>query len=96
MYCISLRSKPLSISTARGGILCRVKRIVLLYGLSGGLPVAALKLAEYRFLVVENSIQIYAGLIALVFTAVGVRLGLTLTKTKPVVVFRDVPGGAKA
>src|SRR5262245_25201707 len=59
-----------------------VKRVVILYGLSGGLLIAALKAAEYRFVVVEHSIEIYGGLIALVFAAVGVRLGLMLTGTK--------------
>ena|SRR5436309_9534007 len=60
----------------------RVKKAVLLYGLCGGLLIAALRFAEYRFLVVEHSIEIYGGLIALVFAIIGIRLGLSLTKQK--------------
>jgi DNA-binding CsgD family transcriptional regulator len=68
-----------------------VRREILLYGLCGGLLIAALRFAEYRFLVVEHSVEIYVGLIALVFAAIGIRLGLTLTKTKEVLVVREVP-----
>jgi DNA-binding CsgD family transcriptional regulator len=69
----------------------RVKKVVLLYGLSGGLLVLALRYAEYRFLVIDHAVGIYAALIAALFAAVGIRLGLTLTKTKEVVVVREVP-----
>ena len=68
-----------------------VKRAVLLYGICGGLLIAALEFIEYRFLVVEHSLEIYGGLIALVFAGVGIWLGLTLTKTKEVLVVREVP-----
>jgi DNA-binding CsgD family transcriptional regulator len=68
-----------------------VKRTILVYGLSGGLLIAALRVVEYRFLVVEHSVAIYGALIAGVFAALGIRLGLTLTKTKQVLVVREVP-----
>ena len=68
-----------------------VKRIILLYGLSGGLLIAALRLVEYRFLVLDRSLEIYGGLIALLFAALGIRLGLGLTKTREVVVLQEVP-----
>ena len=63
----------------------------LIYGLCGGLLIVGLKLIEYRFLVVEHSIEIYGGLIALLFAAVGIWLGLKLTKKKEVLVVREVP-----
>lgn len=68
-----------------------MKRAVLLYGLCGGLLIAGLKYLEYRFLVVEHSLEIYGGLIALVFATVGIWLGLTLTRKEEVVVVREVP-----
>jgi hypothetical protein len=37
---------------------------ILAYGLSGGVLIASLKLIEYRSLVVEHSVEIYGGLIA--------------------------------
>jgi two-component system, NarL family, response regulator LiaR len=67
-----------------------VKKAVLLYGLCGGLLIAALRFAEYRFLVVEHSVEIYGGLIALLFASVGIWLGLTLTRKTEVVV-REIP-----
>lgn len=68
-----------------------MRKIVVLYGICGGLLILLLEVVEYRFLVVEHSLEIYGGVIAVLFAAVGVRLGLTLTRTKEVVVVREVP-----
>jgi len=68
-----------------------MKRAVLLYGLCGGLLIAALKVIEYRFLVLQHSFEIYGGLIAALFAAVGIWLGLTLTRKEEVVIVREVP-----
>lgn len=68
-----------------------MKKTVLLYGLLGGVLIAALKLVEYRFLVVEHSLEIYGGLVALIFASLGIWLGLKLTKTRTEVVVREVP-----
>jgi len=50
-----------------------------------------LKLVEFRFLVVEHSVELYGGLIALVFAALGIWLGLKLTRKQEVVVVKEVP-----
>jgi DNA-binding CsgD family transcriptional regulator len=55
---------------------------VLIYGAVGGLLIVALKVGEYRFLVVEHSIEIYGALVAAIFAAVGIWLGQTLTRDK--------------
>ena len=68
-----------------------MRRTTLIYGLIGGAVIAALKLAEYRFLVVEHSLEIYGGLVALVFAALGIWLGLKLTRTTERIVVREVP-----
>ncbi len=68
-----------------------MKKTVLVYGLLGGVLIAALQLMEYRFLVLEHSLEIYGGLVALLFSAVGIWLGLKLTKTRETVVVREVP-----
>jgi DNA-binding CsgD family transcriptional regulator len=68
-----------------------VKRIVLVYGLLGGLLIAVLKLVEYRFLVLEHSLEIYGGIVAAIFASLGIWLGLKLTKTREVLVLREVP-----
>jgi NarL family two-component system response regulator LiaR len=62
----------------------------LIYGLCGGLLIAALKLIEYRFIVIEHSIEIYGGLIALVFASAGVWFGLKLTRKEQVIVEREL------
>ena len=69
-----------------------MRRTVLVYGLLGGALIVALKLIEYRFLVVEHSLEIYGGLVALIFAALGIWLGLRMTgrKTeKEIVVVRE-------
>src|SRR5215213_952925 len=68
-----------------------VKKTVLLYGILGGVLIAALKLIEYRFLVVEHSLEIYGGIVALLFSALGIWLGLKLTRPRETVVVREVP-----
>jgi DNA-binding CsgD family transcriptional regulator len=67
-----------------------MKKHILIYGLCGGALIVLLKLVEYRFLVVEHSIEIYGGLVALLFAVLGIWLGLKLTKTKETVVIREV------
>lgn len=57
----------------------------------GGVLIAALKLIEYRFLVLEHSLEIYGGIVALLFAALGIWLGLKLTRTRETVVVREVP-----
>jgi len=72
------------------GARWRAVRDILIYGACGGLLIAALKLTEYRFLVVEHSVEIYGGLIAALFAGLGIWLGLTLTRKKPEVIVREI------
>jgi two-component system, NarL family, response regulator LiaR len=67
-----------------------MKRHVLIYGLIGGILIAVLKWTEYRFLVIEHSIEIYGGLTAATFAVLGIWLGLRLTGTKDRVVVKEV------
>ena len=66
-----------------------MKKTVLLYGILGGVLIATLKLIEYRFLVLEHSLEIYGGIVALIFVTLGIWLGLKLTRTE--VVVKEVP-----
>ena len=68
-----------------------MKKTVILYGLLGGLLVALLRTVEYRYLVLEHSLEIYGGIVALIFSALGIWLGLKLTRTRETVVVREVP-----
>jgi DNA-binding CsgD family transcriptional regulator len=67
-----------------------MRKHVLLYGLLGGVLIAGLKLIEYRWLLVEYSVEIYGGLVATVFAAVGIWLGRKLTRKTETLVVREV------
>jgi DNA-binding NarL/FixJ family response regulator len=68
-----------------------VKRAVAIYGIAGGLLIAALRGIEYRFLVVDHSVEIYGALVAALFAGAGIWLGLTLTSRREVMVVREAP-----
>ena len=68
-----------------------MKKHILIYGLCGGVLIVILKLVEYRFLVVQHSIEIYGGLIALLFAVLGIWLGLKLTRNKETIIVKEVP-----
>ena len=67
-----------------------MRRTILLYGLIGGAVITALQLVQYRFLVVEHSLEIYGGLVALLFASLGIWLGIRLTRPTERVVVREV------
>jgi two-component system, NarL family, response regulator LiaR len=69
-----------------------MKRHVLIYGLIGGLLIAVLKLTEYRFLVIDHSIEIYGGLTAAIFALLGIWLGLRITGRQERIVVKEVVG----
>jgi NarL family two-component system response regulator LiaR len=68
-----------------------MKRHVLVYGLIGGVLITVLKWTEYRFLVVEHSIEIYGGLTAAAFAVLGIWLGLKLTGTRQRIAVKELP-----
>ena len=67
-----------------------MKKTILLYGLVGGLLIALLKVVEYRYLVLSHSLEIYGGILAVLFSGVGIWLGLKLTRVKETVVVKEV------
>jgi ATP/maltotriose-dependent transcriptional regulator MalT len=67
-----------------------VSKHILTYGLIGGAVIALLKLIEYQYLVVEHSVEIYGALIAALFAAFGIWLGLRLTRARERVIVREI------
>jgi len=67
-----------------------MRKHVLLFGLLGGVLIAVLKLIEYRWLLVAHSVEIYGALVAALFAALGIWLGLRLTRRVETVVVREV------
>jgi DNA-binding CsgD family transcriptional regulator len=83
-------SAPPSASN-RGRLLSPMVRQVALYGAVGGVLIALLKIIEYKHFVREYPSEIYGGLVALIFTAIGIYFGLRWTRAREVVVIREVP-----
>ena len=67
-----------------------MKRHVLIFGLIGGLLIAVLQYTEYRFIVIEHSVELYGALVAILFAAFGIWLGLRITRRREKVVVREV------
>lgn len=72
-----------------------MKRHVLIFGLVGGLLIVTLQYTEYRFVVIEHSVELYVALVAGIFSAFGIWLGLRITRRREIVretvVVREVP-----
>lgn len=65
-------------------------RKLILYGLIIAVLSIGLKLVEYRFVIMDHSIELYGGIIAGIFTILGVVAGRRLTEKKEVVIERVV------
>jgi NarL family two-component system response regulator LiaR len=59
-----------------------MKRHVLIFGLVGGLLIATLQYTEYRFVIIEHSVELYGALVAILFATFGVWLGLRITRSR--------------
>ncbi len=59
-----------------------MKRHVLIFGVVGGLLIATLQYTEYRFIVIEHSVELYSALVAILFAAFGIWLGLRITRNR--------------
>jgi DNA-binding CsgD family transcriptional regulator len=62
-----------------------MKRHVLIFGLVGGLLIAILQYTEYRFVVIEHSVELYGALVAILFATFGIWLGLRITRRREIV-----------
>ena len=62
-----------------------MKRHALIFGLVGGLLIATLQYTEYRFVVIEHSVELYGALIAILFSAFGIWLGLRITRRREII-----------
>ena len=59
-----------------------MRRHVLIFGVVGGLLIATLQYTEYRFVIIEHSVELYGALIAILFAAFGIWLGLRITRSR--------------
>ena len=59
-----------------------MKRHVLIFGLVGGLLIATIQYTEYRFVIIEHSVEFYGALVAILFATFGIWLGLRITRRR--------------
>jgi NarL family two-component system response regulator LiaR len=59
-----------------------MKRHVLIFGLVGGFLIAILQYSEYRFVIIEHSVEIYVALVAMLFATFGIWLGLRIARSR--------------
>lgn len=75
-------------------------RHILIFGLVGGLLIAILQYTEYRFVVIEHSVEVYGALVAILFATFGIWLGLRITRRRETiretVVIKEVLVAAEA
>ena len=79
-----------------------MRRHILIFGVVGGLLIATLQYTEYRFVIIEHSVELYGALIAILFATFGIWLGLRITRSRETIQDTDVvkevlvPAGASA
>lgn len=62
-----------------------VRKSIILYGVAMAALIGFLKFIEYRFFVRDLSLELYIGLVAVLFVAVGVWVGRRLTRVKIII-----------
>jgi DNA-binding CsgD family transcriptional regulator len=66
-----------------------MRKTILLYSVAMAALTGILKFIEYRFLIRDLSLEFYIGLVAVLFTGLGVWVGLRLTRRKVVIANPD-------
>jgi hypothetical protein len=66
-----------------------MKRHVLIFGLAGVLLIATLHYTEYRFVIIEHSVELYSALVAILFASFGIWLGLRITRSRETIAKRS-------
>jgi NarL family two-component system response regulator LiaR len=72
-----------------------MKRHVLIFGVVGGVLIALLRYTEYRFVVIEHSVELYSGLVAVMFSAFGIWLGVRISRRREMTAGTEVVRAAR-
>ena len=59
-----------------------MRRTIIIYGIAMAALIGLLKLVEYKYLVRDIPLEFYIGVVAVMFTALGIWAGLRLTRPK--------------
>lgn len=68
-----------------------INKRLILFGVMLAVLMLVLQIAQYRFIILEHSAELYAGIVAVVFVVLGIVMGRKLTTPKEVVVEKLVP-----
>ena len=68
-----------------------LRRHILVFGIAAGLLIAILQAVEFRYLVLQRSVEIYGAIVAVLFATVGIWLGRRLTRPRDRIVIQEVP-----
>ena len=68
-----------------------MRRTILIYGISMAVLLGLLKLVEYKYVVRDIPLEFYIGIVAVMFTALGIWAGLRLTRPEIVEVEVNAP-----
>ncbi len=66
-----------------------MRKTILIYGIAMAVLIGLLKFLEYRFWVRDLSVEFYIGIVAVLFVALGVWVGMRLTRVKVIVAGPD-------
>ncbi len=68
----------------------RKYRSIILYSAALALLLVLLRWMEWQFVLVNNSFEIYAGIIAIIFTLLGIWVAMKVSKPKTILVEKEV------
>lgn len=68
-----------------------MKRTIIIYGIAMAVLLALLKFVEYKYFVRDIPLEFYIGLVAVMFTTIGIWAGLRLTRPRGVEVEVQAP-----
>jgi len=63
---------------------------IILYGFVLAMLTISLKMMEYKLVIIDHSLELYGGLLAVIFTMLGIYVGKKLTGKKEVIIERMV------
>lgn len=67
-----------------------MRRTIIIYGIAMAALIALLKYLEYSYFIRELAIEVYLGVVALLFVVLGIWAGMRLTTPKTVVVTETI------
>lgn len=68
-----------------------INKRLILFGVMLAVLMLVLQVAQYRFIMLEHSAELYAGIVAIIFVVLGIAMGRKLTTPKEVVIEKLVP-----